>query len=93
MSEKSEKRWIDVMELFRIITPLLITIVIFILTGIKSDMQRIDDKLCKHIENVKIHTEKETTVTRAEYEVQTKFITGQMDRILIALDMIKGKKS
>jgi hypothetical protein len=51
------------------VTPVLITIGIFYLGGIKSDISKIDDKLFRHLTNDEIHAPRTMVVNKSEFEI------------------------
>lgn len=76
-------------ESFRIVTPILVTVAIFILGNVFSTVNKIDDKLFKHLTNDEIHTARTQIVSKAEFDLISKIREDQYKDIkntLVALD-------
>ena len=70
-----QKHWT---ESFRIFTPILVTVAIFMLGSLQSTVSKIDDKLFKHFTNEEIHIPRSTVVTKAEFDLMTKMRDSQV---------------
>ena len=79
-------------EHFRWLTPILVTIAIATLTGLRSDISNfkadikyqltdIESKLFKHLTNDEIHSPRSQTVSKAEYDAHCKEKEKIVDRI------------
>jgi len=66
-------------EIFRWITPSLLTIGIFILSGISTRSKDIDDKLFRHLTNDEIHSPRSLVVTKPEFLIYQEMRDKQMD--------------
>ena len=73
----------------RCITPVLVTIVIFMLGTIMAQVNRIDEKLFHHLANDEIHMPRALYVSKAEFEMQSRFIEKENDRIIKAIDELR----
>ena len=73
----------------RYITPVLVTIVIFMLGNITMQIARMDEKLFHHISNSEIHMPRSQFVSKAEFDVQCKFVEKENDRIIKAIDDLR----
>ena len=71
------------------ITPVLVTIAIFMLGNITMQIARIDEKLFHHISNSEIHMPRSQFVSKAEFDVQCKFVEKENDRIIKAIDDLR----
>lgn len=71
------------------ITPVLVTIAIFMLGSIMAQMNRIDEKLFHHLANDEIHMPRSLYVSKAEFEIQSRFIEKENDRIIKAIDDLR----
>ncbi|MDD5512377.1 MAG: hypothetical protein PHD09_01235 [Candidatus Omnitrophica bacterium] len=71
------------------ITPVLVTITIFMLGSIMAQMNRIDEKLFHHLANDEIHMPRSLYVSKAEFEIQSRFIEKENDRIIKAIDDLR----
>jgi len=81
----TDKSWT---EYFRVVTPMLLTVGIFMLGNIISLTNKIDDKLFKHLTNDDMHVIRSTVVTKAEYDVMLKVNSDRYIRIENQLDNI-----
>jgi len=86
MHESNRKEWTEYM---RWITPVLVTICIFFLTVINAKVDKIDDKLFKHLTNDELHPPKTLFVTRAEFSIYQEFRATQMEDFNDSMKEIK----
>jgi hypothetical protein len=86
----------------KLINPVLVTIVIFMLGTIINQVNRIDEKLFHHLANDEIHMPRSLYVSKAEFDIQSRFIEKENDRIIKEIRELKvdikegylsGKKS
>ena len=73
----------------KFITPVLVTITIFMLGVIIAQVNRIDEKLFHHLANDEIHMPRSLYVSKAEFEMQSRFIEKESDRIVKAIDELR----
>lgn len=73
----------------KFITPVLVTIAIFMLGTIMAQVNRIDEKLFHHLANDEIHMPRSLYVSKAEFEMQGRFIEKENDRIIKAIDELR----
>ena len=73
----------------RFITPVLVTIAIFMLGNITVQIARMDEKLFHHISNSEIHMPRSQFVSKAEFDIQCKFVEKENDRIIKAIDDLR----
>ncbi|MFA5270786.1 MAG: hypothetical protein WC412_00400 [Candidatus Omnitrophota bacterium] len=73
----------------KFITPVLVTIVIFMLGTIITQVNRIDEKLFHHLANDEIHMPRSLYVSKAEFDIQSRFIEKENDRIIRAIDDLR----
>lgn len=66
------------LEWFRLVTPLLVTIALFMIGGVKGDVGKLDDKVFKHFTNDEIHIPRGMIVTQAEFDMRCKFADATM---------------
>lgn len=74
----------------RFITPVLVTIAIFMLGEVMAQVGRVEEKLFHHLSNDEIHMPRSQFVTKAEFDLQSKFAEKEAERILKAIDELKG---
>ena len=73
-----KKHWT---ENFRLITPVLVTIAVFQMGVLISTVNKIDDKLFKHLTNDEIHIPRSVIVEKASFDLYQKMRDAQMDSI------------
>jgi len=71
------------------ITPVLVTIALFMLGSIMAQVSRVDEKLFHHLSNDEIHMPRSLYVSKAEFDIQSRFIEKENDRIIKAIDELK----
>ena len=72
------------------ITPVLVTITIFMLGNIMAQMGRVEERLFHHLSNDEIHMPRSQFVSKAEFEIQSRFVEKENDRILRAIDDLRN---
>jgi len=72
------------------ITPVLVTIAIFMLGNIMAQVGRVDEKLFHHLANDEIHMPRSLYVSKAEFDIQSRFIEKENDRIIKAIDDLRS---
>lgn len=72
------------------ITPVLVTIALFMLGSIMAQVSRVDEKLFHHLANDEIHMPRSLYVSKAEFDIQSRFIEKENDRILKAIDDLRN---
>jgi hypothetical protein len=72
------------------ITPVLVTIAIFMLGNIMAQIGRVEERLFHHLSNDEIHMPRSQFVSKAEFEIQSRFIEKENDRILRAIDDLRN---
>ena len=65
-------------EYLRLVTPVLITVAIFMLSNISKKVEDIDVKLFRHLTNDEMHTVRSETVKKSEFEFYQKYREAQM---------------
>jgi hypothetical protein len=68
-------------EIFRWLTPIMLTVAIAILTSMSNTVNKIDDKMFKHLTNDEIHAPRSTYVQKTEFDLYQKFRNEQMTQI------------
>ncbi len=68
-------------EVFRWLTPILLTTNIAILSSINTTVSKLDDKVFKHMTNDEIHAPRSNYVNKSEFDLYQKFRDNQMARI------------
>jgi len=73
----------------KFVTPVLVTITIFMLGVIIAQVNHIDEKLFHHLANDEIHMPRSLYVSKAEFDIQSRFIEKENDRIIKAIDELR----
>lgn len=92
METNGKKAWT---ENFRIITPMLLTVGIFMLGNLIATTNKIDDKLFKHLTNDEIHAVRATMVSKGEFDIISKMREQQflnIDNKLNHLEILLEKQ-
>ncbi len=76
-------------EWAKFVTPVLVTVAIFMLGYITTQIARIDEKLFHHLSNAEIHAPRTQFVSKAEFDVQCKFVERENDRIVRAIEDLR----
>ena len=71
------------------ITPVLVTIALFMLGEVMAQVGRVEEKLFHHLSNDEIHMPRSLYVSKAEFDIQSRFIEKENDRILRAIDDLR----
>jgi hypothetical protein len=69
----------DKLEWLRLVTPILVTIGIFLMTNIMRQLEDIDAKLFKHLTNDEMHCPRSLTVMKPEFLIYQNMRDKQMD--------------
>ena len=88
IDENGKRHWT---ENFRIFTPILVTIAIFLLGTLNSTVNKIDDKLFKHLTNDEIHIPRGQLVSRDIFDQYTKTQERDTERLYDKMCIIEGK--
>jgi hypothetical protein len=72
------------------ITPVLVTITIFMLGNIMAQMGRVEERLFHHLANDEIHMPRSMYVSKAEFDLHSKFSDKETERILKAIDELRN---
>ena len=92
-----DKNEITVWSYLRFITPVLITISLFMIGSMMAQMSKMDDKIFQHLTNEEIHAPRSFYVTKSEFDLinrvrESQFMkieTGISELRAIALEQIK----
>ncbi len=71
------------------ITPILVTIAIFMLGNITMQIARLEDRVFCHLTNEQIHAPRSQFVSKAEFDLHCKFFERENDRIIKAIDDLR----
>jgi len=72
------------------ITPVLVTIAIFMLGNLTAQTGRVEEKLFHHLANDEIHMPRSLFVSKAEFDLHSKFSDKETERILKAIDELRN---
>lgn len=71
------------------ITPVLVTIAIFMLGNITMQLNRLEERLFQHLANDQIHAPRSQFVSKAEFELHCRFFEKENDRIIKAIEDLR----
>jgi hypothetical protein len=71
------------------VTPVLVTIAIFMLGNITMQIARLEERVFQHLANDQIHAPKSQFVSKAEFDLHCKFFEKENDRIIKALEDLR----
>lgn len=86
MTDKRVNWW----ELFRLITPLMITVGLFMIGNINTKIDCLDQKVFTHLTNHDIHIPRETIVNKGEFELINNIRATQFAKIESALSELRA---
>ena len=69
VDEQNSRNGYRVVEWFRFVTPVLVTVAITMVGGLRAQIRDIDNKLFNHLTNEEIHVIRGSTVTKAEFDL------------------------
>jgi len=78
-------------EWFRVITPILVTVSIFIAAMLLTKVNDIDNRLFTHLTNDEIHIPRGCVVSQAEFDMYAKFATQERVQVLKVLEKINDR--
>jgi len=67
----------------------LLSFNIFMLTGLKKDVHKIDDKIFHHLTNDEMHVLRDTVTTKAEFEMHRKFANSLYTNVCEMIDKLE----
>ena len=73
----------------KFITPVLVTIAIFMLGNITMQIARLEERIFQHLANDQIHAPRSQFVSKAEFDLHCKFFEKENDRIIKALEDLR----
>jgi len=71
------------------ITPVLVTIAIFMLGNLTVQINRLEDRIFQHLANDQIHAPRSQFVSKAEFDLHCKFFEKENDRIIKAIEDLR----
>lgn len=71
------------------ITPVLVTIAIFMLGNITMQIAKLEDRVFQHLANEQIHAPRSQFVSKVEFDLHCKFFEKENDRIIKALEDLR----
>ena len=78
-----------VIEWFRLITPALVMICLFILGSVNTRLGEIDNKIFVHLTNHELHIPRQDVVTQAEFQLHCQFSDDAKARFEEAVNDMK----
>lgn len=80
---------IGFLEMMRFGTPLLVTICIFLSGLLINKIDKIDDKIFKHLTNDDLHALRSTLVSKAEFELNKQFTEKYYEHVVRSIEDIR----
>jgi hypothetical protein len=71
------------------ITPVLVTIAIFMLGNITVQIAKLEDRVFQHLANDQIHAPRSQFVSKAEFDLHCRFFEKENDRIVKAIEDLR----
>jgi len=65
-------------EVLRLLTPAGVTISIFLMSLLINKVDKLDDKVFKHLTNDEIHVSRMQVISKAEFDMQSQFKDKEM---------------
>ncbi|MEW5816571.1 MAG: hypothetical protein AB1798_14410 [Spirochaetota bacterium] len=72
------------------ITPVLVTIAIFMLGNVTMQIVRLEERVFQHLANDQIHSPRSQFVSKAEFDLHCKFFEKENDRIIKAIGDLRN---
>ena len=90
MKNKSESTFLyqRLIESLRLVTPVGITLLLFFTSQLLLKIDKIDDKLFKHLTNDDIHTPREMVVSAVQFQMHEKFQEYRFTQLTTSLDTL-----
>lgn len=88
MSEEKNHEWL---EHFRIITPILVTISIFLLGGLSIKVDKLDMRMFQHFTNDEIHVPRSQITEKGDFSMYVKMRDAQWNKLYDSMSEF-GKK-
>jgi len=76
-------------ESFKMLTPILVTIALFLLSSLRADVKDINDKLFKHLTNDDLHAPKSMIVSQEAFTLYQVMRDAQMSELKSGITEIK----
>jgi hypothetical protein len=73
------------------ITPVLVTIAIFMLGNITVQIAKLEDRVFQHLANEQIHAPRSQFVSKAEFDLHCKFFEKENDRIINVIEDLRNE--
>ena len=73
------------------VTPILVTIAIFMLGNITMQIVRLEDRVFQHLSNEQIHAPRSQFVLKTEFDLHCKFFERENDRIIKAIEDLRNE--
>lgn len=89
--EQNPRNGYRVIEWFRFITPVLVTIAIVMVGELRGDMKDIGSKLFIHLTNEELHMPRGRIATKAEFELYRDFSDKRIDTLIESVKRMEDK--
>lgn len=93
--EQHPRNGYRIVEWFRFITPVLVTVAITMVGGLRADIKEIDSKMFSHLTNEDLHTPRSRIASQAEFTLYREYTDKKLDALIASIekmeDNIMGK--
>lgn len=83
--ESNPKNGYRVVEWFRFITPVLVTVAITMVGSLRMDIKSIEDKMFKHFTNEELHMPRARIASKGEFDLYREYTDKQITALVAAI--------
>ena len=91
VDEQNPRNGYRVVEWFRFVTPVLVTIAITMVGGLRGDIKDIGNKLFIHLTNEEMHMPRGRISSKAEFELYREFTDKKIDALVNSIEKMESK--
>lgn len=77
-------------EVFRLLTPITVTIALFMINNLNSKLDCLDGKIFTHMTNGEIHIPRSTVVSKAEFDILQNIRDSQFAKVENSLSEMRA---
>ena len=87
--EQHPRNGYRVVEWFRFITPVLVTVAITMVGGLRMDIKSIEDKMFTHLTNENLHMPRGRIASKGEFELYREFTDKKIDALMTSIEKME----
>ena len=91
VDEQNPRNGYRVVEWFRFVTPVLVTIAITMVGSLKSDIKDIDNKMFAHLTNEDLHMPRSRIASQAEFTLYREYTDKNMDTLMATIAKMESR--